>query len=522
MEDRAHGRLFPDEEGAGKAAKAERSEGAKRPRVREVNRRQLLLRQVDVENLIGLEHEARAIWEFVGRLDLSGYYTDIRAYEGQAGSPAYDPRVLVSVWTYSYAKGISSAREIARLCTYDPAYQWLTGMEVINHHTLSDFRVKHQGALDELFVEILGVMSAEELVTLERVVHDGSKVRAYASGDTFRREGRIRAHLELAREHMAAMGDPEMAEEVGPRVAKARERGARERVERLEKSLEELEKVRALKKAAEEKAEARVSMTDPEARIMKHGGGGGYFPSYNMQISTDCAHGVIVGATATQAAVDYNELVAAEERIEAGMGRRPEQMVADGGFTSRANVMEMAERGVDCYGTLEDGEPQSAGQMKRRGVEDGFRPEQFYYDETSDRHLCPAGKTLVYESTEKRPGLMNYRYRATFSECQPCPFKEHCCPMASSKGRVVKRGVEDPRVVAFREKMESAAAKEVYKQRGPIAEFTNAWLKEKIGLRRFRVRGLLKASMEVLWACVAYNIQQWIRVRWRVRVAAGT
>ena len=91
--------------------------------------------------------------------------------------------------------------------------------------------------------------------------------------------------------------------------------------------------------------------------------------------------------------------------------------------------------------------------------------------------------------------------------------------MASSKGRVVKRGVEDPRVVAFREKMESEAAKTIYKQRGPIAEFTNAWLKEKIGLRRFRLRGLLKARMEVLWACVAYNIQQWIRVRWRVRVA---
>jgi hypothetical protein len=392
-------------------------------------------------------------------------------------------------------------------------------MEVINHHTLSDFRVKHQGALDELFVEILGVLSAEELVTLERVVHDGSKVRAYASGDTFRREGRIRAHLELAREHMAAMGDPQVAEEVGPRMAKARERAARERVERLEKSLEELEKVRAFKRAAEEKAEARVSMTDPEARIMKHGGGGGYFPSYNMQISTDCAHGVIVGPGLTQAAVDYNELVPAEERIEAGMGRRPVQMVADGGFTSRANVMEMAERGVDLYGALEDGEPQSAGQMKRRGVEVGFRPEQFCYDEKSDRYLCPADKTLVYESMEKRPGVMNYRYRANFSDCQPCPFKEQCCPMASSKGRVVKRGVEDPRVVAFREKMESAAAKAIYRQRGPIAEFTNAWLKEKIGLRRFRLRGLLRARMEVLWACVAYNIQQWIRVRWRVRLA---
>lgn len=520
MDDRAQGRLFADEEAGGSGGRGERRHGERIPRVRPVNRDQLLLRQVDVEDLIGPEHEARAIWEFVGRLDLSGYYGDIRSYEGQPGSPSYDPRVLVSVWTYSYAKGISSAREIARLCTYDPAYQWLTGMEAINYHTLSDFRVTHQRALDELFVEILGVLSAEELVTLERVVHDGSKVRAYASGDTFRREGRIRAHLELAREQMAAMGDPREAEEVGPRMAKARERAVRERVERLEKSLEELEKVRALKKTAEEKAQARVSMTDPEARIMKHGGGGGYFPSYNMQLSTDCAHGVIVGAGVTQAAVDYNELVAAEERIEAGMGRRPTQMVADGGCTSRANVIEMAERGVDFYGTLEDGEAQSAGQMKRRGVEEGFGPEQFCYDEAGDRFVCRAGKSLGYDSMEKRPGVTKYRYRAHVSDCRACPFKEHCCPGASSKGRMVTRAVEDPRVAAFREKMESQEGKAIYRQRGPIAEFTNAWLKEKIGLRRLRVRGVLKAGMEVLWACVAYNIQQWIRVRWRIRAAA--
>jgi len=38
-----------------------------------------------VERLIGEEHAARAIWEFVGRLDLSGYSEEIRAVEGKAG-----------------------------------------------------------------------------------------------------------------------------------------------------------------------------------------------------------------------------------------------------------------------------------------------------------------------------------------------------------------------------------------------------------------------------------------------------
>jgi hypothetical protein len=50
-----------------------------------------------------------------------------------------------------------------------------------------------------------------------------------------------------------------------------------------------------------------------------------------------------------------------------------------------------------------------------------------------------------------------------------------------------------------------------------VAELVNAWLKEKLDLRRFHVRGLAKVSTEVLWAVLTYNIQQWVRLRWRPR-----
>ncbi len=50
--------------------------------------------------------------------------------------------------------------------------------EVINHHTLSDFRVEHGEALQNLFVQVLGGLSMEKLITLERVTVDGTKVRA--------------------------------------------------------------------------------------------------------------------------------------------------------------------------------------------------------------------------------------------------------------------------------------------------------------------------------------------------------
>ena len=66
-----------------------------------------------------------------------------------------------------YSRGISSAREISRRCEYEPAFQWSTGLNVIHHHNSSDFRIEHREALDDLFTQVLAVLSLEGLVTLE-------------------------------------------------------------------------------------------------------------------------------------------------------------------------------------------------------------------------------------------------------------------------------------------------------------------------------------------------------------------
>jgi len=192
------------EEGNGATVRLDEQSSGE-PRIRYANREQMLLKGVNVDRLVGEDHEIRAIWELLGKVDLRVYYKEIKALEGVAGSSAIDPRVLISVWIYSYSKGISSAREISRLCEYDPSYQWVTGMEPINYHTLSDFRSKHKEELEELFIEVLGVLSEEGLVSIERVMQDGTKVKAYCSGDTFRREDTVRAHLEMATERVRLM-----------------------------------------------------------------------------------------------------------------------------------------------------------------------------------------------------------------------------------------------------------------------------------------------------------------------------
>ena len=228
------------------------SEGPERPRARvqAIDRQQGWLRSVVVEELVEEDHPVRAIWELTGQVDLSCYYEAIRAVEGVAGADAIDPRLLVCLWLLAYSQGVSSAREIERRCGYHPAYQWLTGMGVINHHTLSDFRGPQGAALEELFMEVLGVLSSEGMVDLERVMHDGMKVKACAGADSFGREARLQKHWEAAREHVMEMSRLANDEENSARRVAARQRAAREKQLRLERALEELKKIQAVKREA--------------------------------------------------------------------------------------------------------------------------------------------------------------------------------------------------------------------------------------------------------------------------------
>jgi len=451
----------------------------------------------------------------VGQLDLKGYRAEVGSVEGVAGRPAYDPRLLISLWIYAYSQKVGSAREVERRCGYDPAFQWLTGMEVVNYHTLADFRVQHEKALDELFAQLLGVLSSEGLISLERVVHDGTKVKASASGNSFHRERTLRGHLEAARERVREMGDPRQ-EECSRRAA-ARERAAREKVERLERALKEMEKVQAAPEARAEKSEQRVSETDPQARNMKQSDGG-YAPSHNVQISTDTAHGIIVGASVTQTANDQHELVPAIEEIERQTGRRPEHLMVDEGYTTRENVLAAAEKGVDLIGSRMEPDAQATTRrLEQRGVDPAFYPEQFPYDAATNTCTCPAGKQLPYQTTKHdRVGVERKVYKARAADCRDCAFRQQCCPGA--QGRRIVRSANLPVVAAYVAKMRTEAARALYRLRAPMAEFSNLWLKTKLGLRQFGVRGLPKVRCEVLWACLTCNIQQWFRLRWKVRL----
>src|SRR5215468_10264739 len=258
------------------------------PRLRQPDRQQVLPAMA-LEDLLDTDHQARVVWDFCLGLDLQPLYEPIRSRQGGPGRPAIDPRILTAVWLYATLEGVGSARALDWLCSHHNAFRWLAGGVSVNHHTLSDFRVGHVELLDRLLTHSVAVLREQGLVDLNRVAHDGLRVRASAGAASFHRRPTLEECLREAEDQVARLKGELDDDPAAPsrRHAAARERAARERAERLRRALERLPELEARKKPGE-KDQARCSSTDPQATVMQMADGG-YRPAYNVEYSADTA-----------------------------------------------------------------------------------------------------------------------------------------------------------------------------------------------------------------------------------------
>ena len=319
------------------------------PRVQRPNRTQLALRPVDLEALLPADHRARVVWEFVEGLELGPLYGAIKAVEGHAGRAPIDPAILMALWLYATLEGVGSARALARLCEEHDAYRWICGGVSVNYHTLADFRVEHPEVLDGLLTTSVAALLAQGLVELTRVAQDGVKIRASAGGASFRREERLTACLAEATAQVAALreqleGDPGR---VSRREAAARQRAAEERRRRVAQALAELPGLEARRRKAGVKGPARVSTTDPEARVMKMADGG-FRPAFNAQLTATTRGQVIVGVAVTNAGADQGQLTPMAEQLQRRYGRAPAEVLADGGYVDLDDLRAVAGAGFGC------------------------------------------------------------------------------------------------------------------------------------------------------------------------------
>jgi len=428
--------------------KEEEQEPTGAARLRQPLRSQLILRPECLEDLLPEDHPARVIWEVTGSLDLSAFYASIRAREGSVGRDATDPRLLVALWLYAATQGVGSARELTRLCLEHDGYRWLCGGVSLNHHTLSDFRVGHGKALDDLLTQVLAALAEKKLVEVWRISQDGTRVRACAGASSFRRRERLESLLGQAKAHVEQLKrqvqEPAEAGAHAARCQAARQRAARQRQERLEAALallpelesrqQKLSKKISAQDQAKKLREPRVSTTDPSARVMKMGDGG-FRPAVNVQLACDPGSRAIVGVEVSCQGVDTGLSEPMREQVEKRLGEKVKEHLLDGGYLDLQEIERSTAAGVDLY----------------------IPPKP------------PRNRA------ERRSG------------CEP-------------------KAQDPPGVAAWRQRMGSEEGKAIYQQRGCTIETVNADLKTYRGLGPLTVRGLAKARCAVLWSVLAYNL----------------
>ena len=309
------------------------------------DRSQMRWDYIDLDAMLPADHLARVVWRFVKSLDLTPLYAAIESREGEAGRPAADPAVVLALWLYATIEGVGSARELARLVERDIAYRWIAGGVPLNYHGLADFRVDHLAVLDRLLTESVTAMIDQGLVSLAEIVVDGTKVRANASRESFKTGAKLMQIEAKVAERLAQL-KAEVNDD--PEASSRRRRAARERAARARRALDQIqaEKAERAKRHAKDeakKSEAKASMTDAEARIMRFPDGA-IRPAYNAQIAVTPKEGVIVSVDMTNRRNDSGLAVPMVDDIVRRYGQAPEKLLVDTHYATAEDIVALAEQ----------------------------------------------------------------------------------------------------------------------------------------------------------------------------------
>src|SRR5579872_776630 len=394
------------------------------PRIARANRGQMEWRVVAVDGMLPEDHVARDVWAFVERLDLSALYGCVQAMEHQPGRPPIDPKILLALWIQAMLDGIGSAQEIDRFCRLHAAYRWICGGVSVNAHTISDFRRDNVETFQKVLVRSVAVLMHQGLVDLKRVAQDGMRVRASAGAASFRRRATLEECLQEADEHvkelLAADADDATASK---RQRAARLRAAEDRKARIEEALRQMPEIEAKKEQAKKKnpkkpasrAEARASTTDPDARVMKMADGG-FRPAHNVQFATDTKSQVIVGVDVNNSGSDHGNMSPMVEQIEANYGRRPAEMLVDGGFAVHHDIEKVSAAGTTVYAPVQQPRnPSCDPHVPKRGDSDEIAEwrTRMGTDEAKEIYKERAATAECINAQARGRGLTQFLVRGT-------------------------------------------------------------------------------------------------------------
>lgn len=251
---------------------------------------------------------------------------------------------------YGLAHGIVSGRKLAEACRNEVRYMVLSGEQRPDFRTFHRFVERHHERLLALFAQVVQLAQNMGLVSLGRIAIDGSRMKANTSRHKAMSYGRMQQAVDIIKEELAALR-AQLASENSSQDKDWRDSLPREIVLRESR----LAMIEAARKALEEEAKgelvdskAQESFNDLEAMPMAKVGHEFKY-GYNAQAAVDEHSQIIVAAELHDNPQDSRALPMMLDKVEENCGKNADEVLADSGYQSDANLLAAESKGSTPY-----------------------------------------------------------------------------------------------------------------------------------------------------------------------------
>jgi transposase len=416
------------------------------------NQNQSALFPLSFEKLIPANHPVRVVNRVIDKLDISDL---VSSYKG-GGASSYHPRTLLKILIYSYLNNTYSSRKMEKANNESIYYHWLSGANFPDHHTINNFRGNRlKGNIHNIFTQVVIMLNQSNLVALEEVFTDGTKLESFANRYTFVWKGSIEKNKEklekkiklilkdieeeIAQEDHSQetneLSTPISSKELDQKIAELnktiKQKGPDKKItKQIEKlSNEALPKLQEYESHLNKMGERNsYSKTDHDATFMRmkedHMKNGQLKPAYNVQLSTE--NNFITNFSIHQRPGDTATYKEHLESYHQKYGHYPHQAIADAGYGSLENYEFLAENNIESYVKYNYFHIEQSKKFKS----DISRIENLYYNADQDCYICPMGqKMLPIGQDRKRKSDLGYDYEITIYQainCVGCPLRGAC------------------------------------------------------------------------------------------------
>ena len=461
-----------------------------------IDRSQSTLFPESLDEYITEDNPVRVIDVFVDELDMEDLGFE-RAQPSQTGRPAYHPSALLKLYVYGYFNRIQSSRGLERETHRNVELMWLLCRLTPDFKTIADFRKNNGRAIRGVCRAFVEMCRQLDLFADAVVAIDGSKFMAvnkrdknYTQGTMKRRRQQVEQHIDKYMD-LLDRADRKAASQPGHSVTHIKKTLTRLR-ERM-KTLEVLEK------EVKAQPDQQVSLSDPDARLMKTRGNQRKV-CYNVQTAVDTKHHLIVAHEVNNLVSDRSQLSNMAQQASDAIGVDGLTVLADKGYYAGPDIIACQEAG---FQPLLPRTFTSAGRRAGR-----FTKQDFDYDRSSNRYRCPAGEWMPYKTTTiDANGMKQYNYRSRAPVCEVCHLKKQC---TTAPSRRIKRWEHEDRLDDL--EAELYRSPDAMLTRKQTAEHPFGTIKAWMGATHFKMRRLKHVKTEMSLHVLAYNLRRLINI----------